>query len=130
MPYRKILKTIKEINNNKETLDHREIYFKISEEFRSYLTERTGKDFITITTKEVNFLLKKIFPKAKGFSNISKFLKYTDLIKFAGVKSPTSQVEKDMEKAFTLVTQLEDAFKEKRKNEKKEHSKGGRNVDI
>lgn len=115
LPYRRFHRLIRELNANFFNTSDRDFYFALSDGLRSYLTNRTGEDFLTVTLEEIGNLLPKYLPVFEDQKQLVKLLHYADLIKFSGGGSVLEKKRRDLDDSFDLIRSIENHYKSKEK---------------
>lgn len=113
-PHKRLQKVLKELAEQQPHLGSRRFYIILSEEFRRYLTERTGQDFLTITSSEVPGQLNKFFPGGNS-EGIEELLRQSDIIKFGRASAPGKQRAKDLALIRETSDRLEKHIEERRR---------------
>jgi len=108
-PYKRLLKTLKDLKEKNLHMSSRRFYIVLSEEFRGYLSARTNRDFLTITSSEIGEHLGNTFPehKKEQIEELVQMMRQGDLIKFGGVNAPKKQREIDLQIVADIASELE-----------------------
>jgi hypothetical protein len=108
-----VLKDLQEKNLH---MSSRKFYIILSEEFRSYLSNRTEQDFLTITSSEIGEELSQAFPaqQKKKIDELVKMMQQGDLIKFGGVNAGKKQRESDLQLVQEITEELENFIESER----------------
>lgn len=129
-PHKRLQKVLKELTDQQLHMGSRKFYIILSEEFRRYLTARTGQDFLTITSSEVPDHLRRVFPGGKT-EGIEKLIRQSDMIKFGGVNAPGKQRAEDLDLVRETAERLEKHIEEQRRETdrlEKKQKKSGRSA--
>lgn len=113
-PHKRLQKVLKELADQQLHMGSRKFYIILSEEFRRYLTARTGQDFLTITSSEVPEHLRQVFPGGKT-EGIEELIRQSDMIKFGGVNAPGKQRAEDLDLVRETADRLELHIEEQRR---------------
>ncbi len=81
-PYRRLVRDLKQLTQNSALIDGRRFYITLGEDFRRYLSRKTGSDYLSATTGEVSERLADVMDEEKR-QELVQLLHYGDLVKFA-----------------------------------------------
>lgn len=108
-PHKRLVRVLKELDDQHLHMSSRKFYIILSEEFRRYLTDRTGRDFLTVTSSEARQLLTLIFPQGSehNVDALEKMIRQSDLIKFGGLNANRKQRVEDLDLVKNAAKELE-----------------------
>jgi len=111
--YRKFQKELQRIRDQVEAVDSRTFYIRLTDRLRQYLTGRTGKDFITTTSREIRETLTDTFRDVALNRLIGSIFLSGDVVKFSGktVKKKTKLDE--LTGALEAAARIEEYMTEK-----------------
>ncbi len=113
-PYKRLHRVLRELRDKQAHMGSRKFYILLSEEFRRYLSARTGRDFLTITSSEVPDLLQEVFPSGKT-NGVEEMIRQSDLIKFGGINAGRKQREEDLGMVEEMAEGLEEHIEKQRR---------------
>lgn len=118
-PYKRLEKTLRELKEEQEQMSSRKFYIVLEEEFRKYLSDRTGSDFKAITSSEFAEHFKEILPEGAEHDAraVHSLLRRSDMVKFGGENSDKQRRVDDMEIISRAAGEVERIQEERRKNE-------------
>ncbi len=82
-PYRRFARDLRNLTQNSSDIDGRRFYILLGENFRRYLTRKTGTDCLAATTGEVTERLSELVDDPIRRRQLVELLHYGDLVKFA-----------------------------------------------
>jgi hypothetical protein len=108
-PYKRLLKAVKELREQQAHMSSKRFYIVLSDELRRFLTDRTGDDYISITTSELQKQLTGELPdKEKGrLERIAEMQRKSDQIKFGGANASKKERENDIETVLDVAGEIE-----------------------
>ena len=106
-PYTIINGLIRELGEMAGVVSPRHFYIKLADALRSYLSEATGSDFISITTGEMNNNLGNFFTDNRVFESTAEIMNFADEIKFSGKRAAKAYQRRDLVKLRRLVSLIE-----------------------
>ncbi len=116
-PKKQLLKMLKGLEEESARLSSRQFYFRLSEVYRRYLTERTGIDFITTTSTDFGRNLGKVIGDKRFVHTAAAMVMFSDSIKFGGVTVSSRRKISDLgivrESVLFIEQQIEDSLKGK-----------------
>ena len=119
--YRRFQKEIKYIQDRMETLDSREFYILLTESLRRYLWKRTGKDFITTTSREIRNLMRVTLPDQSIQRSILKVFTTGDRVKFGGTSEGTKTRNRNLALVLESAEKIEHRYTEKEESVRVDH---------
>jgi hypothetical protein len=105
-PYRRFTRVIKRLDTGLQLWDNKTFFIMLIEGLKTYLTDKTGKDFITATTGEIRKLRNPLFNE-KELNTLLELLRQGDMVKFAGETLPGEGRKIILGEAVQLVDSLE-----------------------
>lgn len=108
--HRKLQREVQKIRDQIETLDSRTFYILLTEQTRLYLARKTGKDFITATSREMYRLLSACFKNFDLTDKIAEFFRKGDLAKFAGTISSRDERTDSIDVVIGFVAEIENHY--------------------
>jgi len=117
-PYKRFSRVLRDLKDKNLHMSSRKFYIVLSEEFRAYLSNRTDRDFLTITSSEIGEQLSRVFPAQRKtrINKLVKMMQQGDLIKFGGVNAAKKQRETDLEIVSGITRELEEYMETERQN--------------
>jgi hypothetical protein len=82
-PYRRLARDLRNLTQSSTDIDGRRFYILLGEDFRRYLTRKTGTDCLAATTGEVSERLSGLVDDPIKRRQLVELLHYGDLVKFA-----------------------------------------------
>lgn len=82
-PYRRLTRDLRNLTQSSSEIDGRRFYILLGEDFRRYLTRKTGTDCLAATTGEVSERLSELVDDPIKRRQLVELLHYGDLVKFA-----------------------------------------------
>lgn len=82
-PYRRLTRDLRNLTQSSSDIDGRRFYILLGEDFRRYLTRKTGTDCLAATTGEVSERLTDLVDDPIRRRQLVELLHYGDLVKFA-----------------------------------------------
>ncbi len=106
-PYRRMVRSIRELRTLFDDLDAKSFYIRLVDELRAYLTERVHGDFMVATVTELPHLLAERIESDEQRRRLHDLFQRADLIKFASRRSKTEQRLRDLETVVNLIAYVE-----------------------
>ena len=110
--YKRFQKEIRNIENKIDSVDSRTFYIRLIECLRQYLSGRTGRDFITTTSRESREILGKTFGDSSLNNLVAAIFSSGDVAKFSGSSVRKKQKLQELSKAFQAASRIEKYFVE------------------
>jgi hypothetical protein len=119
-PYRRLNRAIKELREQQAHMSSKRFYIILSDELRRFLTDRTGEDFISITTSELWTQLARELPESEGdrISRLAEMQRKSDQIKFGGANASKKEREEDISTVLDIAGEIEKLKQEAQKHER------------
>ena len=95
MPYRRAMRALRILHEQKGDLDGRSFYIRLLEESRLYLTRRLGHDYLSATTGEIGAILRPTL-EPEDIAAIMEVFRYGDLVKFAHKRASVERKNSDL----------------------------------
>ncbi len=134
-PYKRLTKAIKELREQQAHMSSKRFYIVLSDELRRFLTDRTGEDFISITTSELQKQLDRELPgkEQERLVRVAEMQRKSDQIKFGGANASKKEREEDIETVLDIAGEIEkmreehqtQAARRRTADGKKRSAKGG-----
>jgi len=112
--YRRFQKDINNMENQVDSMDSRAFYIRLTEGLRHYLSGRTGRDFITTTSREIRIHLKKTFKDTALNNLITALFKSGDVVKFSGSSVRKKKKLQDLSNALQAAARIEEYLSEEK----------------
>ncbi len=106
-PYRRIVRSIRELRTLFDDMDAKGFYIRLVDELRAYLTERVHADFLVATVNELPLLLAERIGSDAQRQRLHDLFQRADLVKFASRRSDTEQRLRDLETVVDLIAYVE-----------------------
>jgi hypothetical protein len=108
-PYRRLSRALKELREQQANMSSKRFYILLSDELRRFLTDRTGRDFISITTSELRSQLGGELPEAEQelAERVAEMQRKSDQIKFGGANAAKREREQDIETVLEVSGEIE-----------------------
>ncbi|MFP4179536.1 MAG: hypothetical protein ACLFSA_05720 [Spirochaetaceae bacterium] len=124
-PYKRLYRALKELRDTQDQMSSRKFYIVLDEEFRRYLSDRTGSDFRSITSSEFAILFSRTLTETEGEEEskdrntkaIDDLMRRCDLVKFGGENSEKRRREADLKLVGEVVRSVEGHEEERRRQE-------------
>ncbi len=114
-PKKQLFKILKTLEEEKDRMSSRQFYFKLSDAYRTYLTERTGIDFITTTSTDFGMNMGKIIRNKRFVRSAAAMIMVSDSIKFGGVTVGGERKIHDLEIVKQSVMYIEQSIEKSEK---------------
>ncbi|MBN1649129.1 MAG: hypothetical protein JW874_13920 [Spirochaetales bacterium] len=109
-PIKRFYRGLDELKKQAGRMSSREFYIILTNSLRKYLSIRSGKDYQTITTREIGKQIKTNFPGIHHLNELVDVLKYGDEIKFSPKRSSYYKEIRDIDLILRVVTAIEDSI--------------------
>jgi hypothetical protein len=108
-PYKRLGKAVKELREQQAHMSSKRFYIILSDELRRFLTDRTGEDFISITTSELQKQLALELPgeDQERLDRIAAMQRKSDQIKFGGANASKKEREADVDTVLDIAGEVE-----------------------
>jgi hypothetical protein len=130
LPYRRLVKSLRELTENAGAMDGRNFYIALLDLVREYLTGRIRVDARSATTRELEFALKKEVDNPSDRNFIVRLFHHGDLVKFASqpstLKSRMDHLTQLQEVLEHIETSRSSAQSEPRRSNANRRSSGRR----
>lgn len=113
-PIKRFFRTLDDLKKQAGRISSREFYIELTLAVRKYLSIRSGKDYQTITTKEIDTQIEINFAGIYHLHDLVEVLKYGDEIKFSPRRSSYYKEIRDIELIVKVVTAIEDTVSGKK----------------
>ncbi|MFO7850819.1 MAG: hypothetical protein R6V67_12765 [Spirochaetia bacterium] len=140
-PYKRLYRALKDLRDTQDQMSSRRFYIVLDDEFRRYLSNRTGSDFRSITSSEFAESFLKALPepetteeakedrrskkvqepeeealsREKTAEAIGDLMRRCDLVKFGGENSEKRRREADLDTVAEVVRKVEGQEEERRR---------------
>lgn len=111
-PYRRLARDLRNLTQSSSDMDGRRFYILLGEDFRRYLTRKTGSDCLAATTGEVSERLATLIGDTQKRERLVELLHYGDLVKFADRPSSENTRREHVE----VMKEVVKAIESRRKN--------------
>ena len=106
-PYRRLARDLRTLTQGSSDMDGRRFYIRLGEDFRRYLTRKTGTDCLAATTGEVSDRLSSLISDQQKRERLVELLHYGDLVKFADRPSSENTRREHVEVMKEVVKTIE-----------------------
>ena len=106
--YKKIINTLKDLRGGAGRYSSKRFYIIILNALRLYLSDRTGRDFLTPTTNELAELLTHFMPEI--ISDLNLLLQFGDYVKFGGREASIARKEQDLKNVERVTAIVEKKY--------------------
>ncbi|MBI9101146.1 MAG: hypothetical protein JEY99_01935 [Spirochaetales bacterium] len=110
-PYIRLQKVLKELERKILNRDGNEFYTTLLLELKVYLSNRTGSDFNTLTSREACLILDDLYPEEFFRGTLEALFRFSDKVKFGGVDPYTARKKEDLNRLDEAVKALEIYYK-------------------
>lgn len=107
LPYRRIMRRLRELRTRFDELPGKEFYIRLVDELRAYLTKRLHSDFMIATAHEMPVLLEGCLSSDELRTSLEELFKRADLVKFASRPSTRQQREADLDMLLRVIAFIE-----------------------
>lgn len=121
-PYKQFEKSLTELAEGLGNRPGKDFYIELTRILRKYLGQRSGKRVLSITTEELDILLHNILKEDQLTTKISRFMRFSDEIKFSGIDVSQERIEADLNRVFEFGKTLEVLFQNSEHSEEKPHA--------
>ncbi len=111
-PKKQLLKVLKGLQEERDRISSRQFYFKLSDAYRKYLSQRTGIDFMTTTSTDFGRNLGKVIKDKTMVRSAAAMVIFSDSIKFGGVTVSSRRKEHDLGIVKESVLSIEKSIEE------------------
>lgn len=105
--YRRFQKEIHNMENQIDSVDSRTFYIRLTDGLRHYLSGRTGKDFITTTSREIRENLRKTFKDTALNNLVVSIFVSGDVVKFSGSSAGKNKKIQELSRALQAASRIE-----------------------
>ncbi|TVR58694.1 MAG: hypothetical protein EA426_09445 [Spirochaetaceae bacterium] len=112
MPYRRAMRALRVLHEQKGDLDGRRFYIRLLEESRLYLTRRLGHDYLSATTGEIGAILRSTLD-SDDIAAIMDVFRYGDLVKFAHRRASVERKNSDLVTLQRVIGTIETRRRER-----------------
>lgn len=95
-PARIFYRRLRELEDNFDKIAGRDFYFTMTGILRSYLTQRTGEDFLSAASREFGFLCDRFFDDQALVAALAEMDHISDGVKFGGERVHTDRKRHDL----------------------------------
>ena len=107
-PIKKFYRTLDDLKKQAGRISSRDFYTILTKALRRYFTLRSGKDYQTITTKEIDSQIISHFPGIYRLQDLVEVLRYGDEIKFSPRRASYYKEIRDIDLILRVVNSIED----------------------
>ncbi|MFW5995102.1 MAG: hypothetical protein ACOCRN_03240 [Spirochaetia bacterium] len=107
LPYRQIMRRLRELRTNIDDLAGKEFYIRLVDGLRVYLSGRLHSDFMIATANEMPVLLQGCLDSEELRKSLEELFKRADLVKFAARPSTRGQREADIDMLLGVIASIE-----------------------
>ena len=106
-PFLRIQRALKELDRKILNRDGNQFYTTLLGELKTYLTQRSGVSFASLTTRETSAVLIGLYPEETFPAELDELFRYGDQVKFGGLDPYTSRKKEDLGRTGEILQALE-----------------------
>jgi len=106
-PHTRLMKIFRELDRRILNRDGNLFYTILTEEFKKYLSQRSGEDFSTLTGRETGKTLKRFYSDEEFLPSLDKLFSFAEEVKFGGRDPYTSRKREDLNASLKALEGLE-----------------------
>jgi len=106
-PFLRLQRALKELDRKILNRDGNQFYTTLLGELKTYLTQRSGVSFASLTTREASAVLIGLYPEETFPSELDELFRYGDQVKFGGLDPYTSRKKEDLGRTGEILQALE-----------------------
>jgi len=116
-PFERLKKTLDDLGNSERAQQGDPFYSTLIQEFRIYLHNRTGEDFLSTTSGEFEALFLRIVPDGRMAGELAALLNRGDGTRFGGRSVPTGEYAGALEAVERAAVRIEEIMENRKKEE-------------
>ena len=114
-PLRRFVRNYRELHRNIAELSARDFYSRLLHDLRRYISDRTSRDCMSYTTREMKYEISRLSPEPAMRTSLEELFEHGDLVKFASLASSVTDRDTRLEHALETIQSIDSDYRRRKK---------------